>query len=472
MTQVRRDDIANKWRVTDELFAIPHRDRVILYAPFKGAIALVSKLAAGWIAQSHTDGIAESLPKKLHRLKQVGIIESTSNPRNDEELISAKARTFYPTGIIFLTTTFCNFRCVYCYASAEAQYRRVDIDVAKAAIRLAINNALNSGERVVEIAFHGGGEPTMALPFIKRCVEYARVLAGGHLEIAPSIVTNGYLGERQIEWLGQNMSSIQVSLDGPAEIQNSQRPLVSGKATYERVAHSVHRFIDMGVPNLLIKSTIAQPIVHRLPEIARFLCETFKIDRFHLGPVLNFGRAIDTGHKEPDVLDFLEFAVEAQEIATTFGKHIVISGAQETFPNLRREFCGLTEPNFAITTDGRISSCYQVFESTDPRTGIFHYGEFQNGDFHLDPEKVAQLRLRQHTLAPKCHRCFARWQCAGDCQVRWYDETSGEYDDRDDFRCAVNRELIKRELIRTLDQADDSIVSMSVREATAHSYVD
>lgn len=461
------------WRITSELFAIPHNGNFILYAPLRGAVALVNQPAARRIAKLQAEGSFKTIPPEFIKLEQVGIIEKGDIPVHDKFTSAFLPKPFSPTGVIFLTTSFCNFRCVYCYASASAQRRQVDLDVAKAAIRLVINNALDRGEEVVEVTFHGGGEPTTMMPFIKQCVEYAREFAQNRVAIAPSIVTNGYLNEEQIQWLGENMDSIQISLDGPADIQNLQRPLANGGSTFDRVIYTTRRFISMGVPNLLIKSTISRPITSRMPEIAKFLCETFpELSRFHFGPVLEFGRSRATGFGEPAPLEFVRYGLMAQEVAASYDKHVVISAAQETFPHIRREFCGLTEPNFAITVDGRVSACYEILEESDPRSVEFHYGKFEDGQFKLDSEKIKQLQQRQETLAPKCHKCFARWQCAGDCQIRWYDEDTGSYNEKNDFRCVVNRELVKHELLKLLEQSSNGMVSVSPKEISPYSFVD
>lgn len=460
------------WKITNELFAIPYGGNFILYAPLKGGVALVNPSAARWVAKVQADGLIKAIPPEFIKLKQVGIIER-EDTFTGNFAVSFPVKPFKPTGVIFLTTSFCNFRCVYCYASASTQRRQVDWDIAKETIQLAIDNALSNGEDVVEITFHGGGEPTTVMPFIKKCVAFAREAAKNKVSISPGIVTNGYLNERQIRWLGENMTSIQVSLDGPSNIQNLQRPLANGAPTFERVVYTVRQFINMGVQNLLIKSTISRPITSKMPEIARFLCETFpKLNRFHFGPVLEFGRSKATGFGEPDPLEFVQYGLMAQEVAMSYGKHVVISSAQETFPHVRREFCGLTEPNFAITVDGRVSACYEILEESDPRSMEFHYGKFEGGQLKIDFEKVTRLQQRQEKLAPKCHKCFARWQCAGDCQIRWYDEATGKYDDKHDFRCVVNRELVKHELIKLLEHSNNEVASISPKEISPYPFVD
>lgn len=269
------------------------------------------------------------------------------------------------------------------------------------------------------------------------------------------------------------MDSIQVSLDGPADIQNLQRPLANGAPTLARVVHTIRRFIEMGVPNLLIKSTISRPITSRMPEITQFLCKTFpELTRFHFGPVLEFGRSRETGFGEPDPMEFVRYGLMAQELAASYSKHVIISAAQETFPHIRQEFCGLTEPNFAITVDGRVSGCYEILEQSDPRSAEFHYGKFEDDQFKVDLEKIVHLQQRKKTLAPKCHKCFARWQCAGDCQIRWYDEDEGGYDDKNDFRCIVNRELVKHELLKLLELTGSGVLSISPKEISPYPFVD
>ena len=110
-----------KWTITSELFAIPHDERYILYAPLAGAITSVNKAGAIWVAQSRRNGTITTIPDSLIKLREIGIIELKHNAQShiqDKPII--KVEPFRPTGLIILTTSFCNFRCVYCYASADA----------------------------------------------------------------------------------------------------------------------------------------------------------------------------------------------------------------------------------------------------------------------------------------------------------------------------------------------------------------
>ena len=316
MSAIRHD----LWRLTNELFVIPDDDHYILYAPLKGAVSALNRSGVEQLAEIGRAGGTSTVPVALEPLATVGILEPASEPPPVIPAPAKDAGPFRPTGVILLTTSYCNFRCVYCYASAGATTRRIDSGVAEAAIRMVVHNAIELEAPVSEIAFHGGGEPTTAFPFVKHCVEYARSVAQGKVEIAPSIVTNGYLSDRQIAWLVRNMDSIQVSLDGPSEVQNVQRPLADGGPTFDRVVRTIHKLLAGGVRQSLIKATIPKPTVSRLPEIAAFLCETFPLERFHFGPVLEFGRSRHTGYIEPEVKEFVHYALQAQAVAGSYGR--------------------------------------------------------------------------------------------------------------------------------------------------------
>jgi radical SAM protein with 4Fe4S-binding SPASM domain len=250
------------------------------------------------------------------------------------------------------------------------------------------------------------------------------------------------------------MHSIQVSLDGPADIQNKQRPLANGNPSFERVCATLHAFEQSDVPHLLVKATISQHHVQDMPSITRFLCETFKVKRFHLGPVMNNGRSLETGYLQPEVDDFVHYAKEAQRIARMHNREVIVSLAQNTFPQIRLAFCGLTDPNFAVTVEGNVTSCYEVLYADDPRARSFHFGyyESETDSFVFDNTKIQAMRQRLLPTLTRCTNCFAKWQCGGDCHMRLFDEQTGEEMGlTKDFRCMVNRALVREELIKALE---------------------
>jgi len=437
--------------VTPELFALPYKDHIILYAPLKGIALLINKTAAHWLVRYQTNPMSLTSTSIYQQLVDAKILEKPGTT----VIPPLPSRVpFEPTDVILLTTTECNLRCVYCYASAGTRKISFRPEVARAAIRLAIDNAIAQEKTVSHLSFHGGGEPTMALPFIKECVDYANKRANGHVEVLTSIVTNGYINSHQAKWIADNVQSIQVSLDGPAFIHNEQRPLWNGRGSFERVCATIKYLEQARVPDLLVKATVAEQHVRDMPEIVRFFCETFNVRRFHLGPVLNNGRSLTTGYCQPNVDEFIQYTQQAQEVARSYDREVVVSLAQTTFPKLRVAFCGLTDPNFAVSVEGQVTGCYEVIYADDPRARIFHFGHYvrEHDTFVFNEERMAALQDRLMPNLDRCKNCFARWHCGGDCHIRLVDETTGvESYPVFDFRCQVNRALVRNELIKAIE---------------------
>lgn len=448
-------------QTTSELFILANEGKYVIYAPLRGVVLYANGRLASALTNLKTKGTSRcSLDEDLiGQLYGWGILELKKSPLEAPEPVLEEG--FAPCGLIILATSMCNFRCRYCYASAGTRDKEFDKEVARAAIRLVIDNALSKGLEECNIAFHGGGEPAMAFAFIVDCVEYARCLAEDRIRILPSMATNGYMSEEQTDWFASNMYSIQVSMDGPATIQDDQRPLASGASSFEGVVRTVKRFEEAGVPHMIIKSTISSKYVSRMGEVARFLCESFGLDRYHLGPVMDAGRSLETGYCEPTSSEFLSGYNDACEVAQEYGKRMVCSLALETFPNIRHHYCGVSDPNFSITVEGKVTSCLEVIYADDPRSKAFHYGEYvpRDDSFRFDFEKIQELRNLHVTNLEGCKDCFARWHCAGDCQARLHDPITGEsHCNMPDFRCEVNRDLLKTKLISTLKNSPDGPV--------------
>ena len=442
----------DKYELIEDIFVIPDSsNRNILYAPLQGMITVVNDAFANKLYdfRERMRENRETDSNFYSQLNEMGLL-GKRQLRSFEQNIDDKVKNaMKPTHAIFLLSDYCNFRCKYCYASPAAEKHRVfDRQMAMDIVKFVLDNTIEKNEKECVLSFHGGGEPMLQFDLIKKCVEFAKAYIHekrcDDIEIKPMIVTNGYLSMEQIDWLAENMASIQVSFDGPEIIQNDQRPLTDGGGTHDRVLKTINRLIERKANHLLIKSTISQKHVEEMDQIAKYMCESIDIYRFHFGAVLDFGRAPLTGYCEPDADLFIKGALQAQQIAAQYGKKIVVSLAQETFPNTRDEFCGLTSPNFSITLDGKVTACYEVMKVTDSRSDMYFYGKYNKLTrcFEFNTERIKKLVCLTTENIDRCKNCFAKWQCAGDCQSRWFDSETGELIKGEDFRCRVNRALV------------------------------
>ncbi|MBX4271121.1 His-Xaa-Ser system radical SAM maturase HxsB [Clostridium estertheticum] len=127
---------------------------------------------------------------------------------------------------IFVLTTYCNLRCIYCQASASGSHNNagtskiMSSDVAEKAVDLALKSA--SDDLMFEFQ---GGEPLANFNTLKHIVEYTNEKNKGlHKRITYNLVSNlTLITQDMIKFLVDNNVVICTSIDGPEIIHNNNR---------------------------------------------------------------------------------------------------------------------------------------------------------------------------------------------------------------------------------------------------------
>ena len=152
---------------------------------------------------------------------------------------------FKPTSAVLLLTSRCNLRCIYCYAGGgERVVQDLSPEMARAAVDIVYQNAVEKGKPRFDLIFHGGGEPVQALDVIQEAVAYART------KDLPFHTFHGQqrgLVETQREWIIHNLDGVGLSIDGCPDTQNRQRPLASGRPSSPAVMHTIRALDDAGL---------------------------------------------------------------------------------------------------------------------------------------------------------------------------------------------------------------------------------
>jgi uncharacterized protein len=362
-----------------------------------------------------------------------------------------------PTAVTLFLTSACNLRCVYCYASGGEQPRQLDEQIAFDAIDFVVENAVAEGRPDVTVTFHGGGEPTLAGEAMKRCVVRARRRCEGHgLELSTGTATNGVMDDEMRDYLAQSMTSVMVSIDGPAGVQDAQRPQAGGGPSSAAVERTLAR-LSKSDCTLGTRLTCTSEALPRTPEMVRHLVDSYRLTTIHLEPLFACGRSVGNGLRPPAADHFVEVFRECREYGVEHGVEVAYSGAHQS--SLACSFCQASRPSFNITTEGDVTACYEITGRDDPRADTFIYGSYDRAArrFVFDAARVAALRRLTVNDAPRCARCFAKYHCAGDCpSKRLYPGA----DDAVVARCAINRRL-------TLDQLEEVIRCPTTSAATS-----
>jgi uncharacterized protein len=438
----------------------------LLYAPLLEVIlevnaeveALVGRLQQGEVGP--LDGDSAALVRDL---KALGLASSTPYP---DLAPSTSGRGFSPTSVSLFLTSRCNLGCTYCYASADESPVTIEVAPARAAIDLVIQNAVSEGRDTVGLIFHGGGEATVAWDLLRASYGYARIrTATRGLGLHTSIGTNGVMPPRRAAWLARNLDSATISVDGPPDVHDRWRPTRGGGSSYPAVLRTLSIFDREGL-HYGVRMTVSQDWVHRLPEAVESITDACGVRQIQAEPLFEVGRAQRTGEQGPAAAAFIDAFQEAAALARARGVQLRYSGAR--LGTVTDRFCEAPGRSFAVTPDGRVSSCYEVSDPADERSEIFTWGHFDRATrrFALDEAR----RLEQTTLTvqhkPACSDCFCKWHCAGDCAAKLA-HLGDARDPTPSPRCVVNRALTRDQLLRALELGETADVPLETCYASA-----
>ncbi|MEW6685789.1 MAG: radical SAM protein [Candidatus Edwardsbacteria bacterium] len=164
----------------------------------------------------------------------------------------------------------CNLDCIYCYAkvSHQQKHKKINVDFAKA----GINNYFSQGN--YQIRFFSTGEPTLEFDTIVELHDFAYQLVGEKL--VAEIQTNGVMTEKRAFWIGRYINNIWLSCDGPPDIQDTLRPMVSGKPTSAIIERNVKIMVEekkyISKPGFVgARSTISGKNIYRQREVIDYL---------------------------------------------------------------------------------------------------------------------------------------------------------------------------------------------------------
>ncbi|HTP56810.1 MAG TPA: radical SAM protein [Candidatus Paceibacterota bacterium] len=432
------------FRVARELFVVPHGEDFILYEPFRGAVVKVTASVIASLQRLNETGDLEPGPVR-ETLIRAGVLVPENSQVDEVNQQSAHHEAFAPTAVTLFPTFDCNLRCVYCYSNAGVRTQAMSRHVADAAIRTIVDNAIKRGTGSISLGFHGGGEPFFGPGWLlmRHAVKTAKSAASQHgLKLTTSSATNGVLNEEQLGWLCENLDSINLSWDGPPDIQDAQRPLANGSGSSTLVERTA-RFLTERNYRFGIRSTVTRASVNRLPELVGYFRNIAPTARIHLEPLFECGRCLTTKTGAPEYADFAQAFLDL--CAARGGEEFTYSGTQFGFPKNR--FCGACGDNFVISPFGDVTSCFEVSHSSDPLAKIFFLGKYDvvRDSFTIDESRRQHLRSRTVQRLPHCTDCIAKYSCAGDCPAHAA-RASNLFDASVNPRCTTNQQLFVQQL--------------------------
>lgn len=399
----------------EEVFVVKHSynpDKCLIYAPLRSYLAQVPE-QIGEVISSEEDTLLKAT--FIERLKNRPLLKVSDILDNLHNAVPELA---------IAITDNCTLRCVYCHASAGEKHKQASM--SKEVVDAVLTSYFNFiGFRdAISVNFHGGGEPTYALPLLKYTIKKAKQIAELRgIKVGFGMPTNGFYGDEVRQFIVENFTSVSLSFDGPAFIQNRHRPLPNGEGSFQQVFETAKYFYNRQFP-FAFRATVSSFSLPHIFEIIDLIAEEFPGKSIGIENLNPFGRALQ--HKDPlveppDKEVFGRMIVQALKYAQDKPVY-VLNAASTEYDMLRPVFCSnVGIPNWTVSINGDVIACAR---DNAPDEFVFGYFNEDTQTIVLDQEKIANLRQMNVLNYPECTDCFCKYQCAGDCPDRRIDDKS------------------------------------------------
>lgn len=328
---------------------------------------------------------------------------------------------------IFVVTTACNMRCVYCQANNGVTCPSLFMTEEMA--EKAVDIALQSPTKYLTFEFQGG-EPLLNFNIIKHIVEYTEDHKGYH-EIKYNVVTNlTLITDEILNFFVENNFGISTSVDGPEYLHNANRPFSDGSGTFEQVKTSIRRIQGKGIHVGAIQTTTKASFVYPR-EIVRVYKE-LGFESIFLRPLTPLGKATlnwgKIGYTPEEFVDFYKVALDeiirinqSDDFFKEDHAAILLSRIDGKFVNYMelRSPCGASIGQLAYYADGDIFTCDEGRMLHEMGDHTFRLGNvFENTYSDIINNGVCKTVCASSILEtiPTCCDCVYQPYC-GTCPV-------------------------------------------------------
>jgi uncharacterized protein len=261
-----------------------------------------------------------------------------------------------------------------------------------------------------------------------------------------SATTNGYDLEAYLDFIEEyKLTSIQVTVDGTAELNDRRRLHKDGLPTYDRILNNVELALQRGVPvhlrvnvgkeNLhgikdLVDDLKARGFIAKEEERAKEETELRKTDpeaKTKRGEFSYYFKATtDDAHpekniSEQDTIDEMmhigftaEEAVARQSQYNVLWNRMKMLFKKEAYPDFSPAYCGSEMGMLVVDPFGRVFTCWDVVGKDDQVTGYVQPGMSR----FLWNFNKAKWRTRTVDLMKACQTCPYALICRGGCASR------------------------------------------------------
>jgi len=157
--------------------------------------------------------------------------------------------------LVIQPTALCNLDCAYCYVPDRLDPRRLPISLLETLLHAVRCARVIEQQKELKVLWHAGEPLAAGIGFYREALAVTERILGDRLSVHHSIQTNGTLvNDEWCDLFRAKAISIGVSLDGPAQMHDSNRKTRAGRGTFAHVMRGIEllRAHDIGVSVLCV----------------------------------------------------------------------------------------------------------------------------------------------------------------------------------------------------------------------------
>ena len=148
--------------------------------------------------------------------------------------------------LVLQPTPFCNIDCSYCYLSNRRSTARMSLETLALACRRVFESAYLG--RQLEVAWHGGEPLAVPIAWYEDAVAHVAEHCPAFLQLTHRFQTNGVLlREDWARFFARTGAKVGLSIDGPADLHDSNRRTRRGQGTHAKAMRAVRVLQDQGL---------------------------------------------------------------------------------------------------------------------------------------------------------------------------------------------------------------------------------
>jgi radical SAM protein with 4Fe4S-binding SPASM domain len=317
-------------------------------------------------------------------------------------LLSTEGKIPPPAFVVWDATKRCNLNCIHC----SSQDRGLS-ELSLGQIKDILDELASIGVRRFQIT---GGEPLLRSDLCE-ILEYAAAK-----RISTSLATNGFLLDkaRAEKLVSAGISSIQVSLHGPASVHNA---IAQHRASFTRAVDSLRILRAIHGITVGVATTVMPLNLASLNELKALLLP-LKIDYWSISSVLPAGKANDLPDLYLNPSQFrllLEFIKNSRRhVSVEYAENFPYLGKYDRYVRRGPRMCPAGVLSCCIGVDGHVKGCPDQADSDIYREGDLITQRFSD-IWQQGFQRYRQWQALETDI--RCKTCTDREKCHGGCVI-------------------------------------------------------